>query len=344
MICLKREMMAVPRGFDARLLALRHKLQLAVELEHSTIPPYLYALYSIKDGCNLEVASLIVSIVKQEMLHMSLACNVLNAIGGSPKIADPKFVPNYPGHLPGGVEGGLIVPLAPVSKQLVHDVFMVIEAPEDTLDGDPSSAEGVTIGQFYQHIQAEIEALDAKKDIFTGAAERQLRVGFAELQNQGVQDVASAIAAINLIIDQGEGTATSPLDPEHELAHYYKFAEIYHGRALVPNPDGAKARKSPWVFAGHVIAFDPAGVYPVIVNPTTANYSGQAELLDLNLTFNRGYSHLLRQLHQVFNGQPDLLGPALWGMQALKQQAQYLMTQEVVPGLCAGPTFDYLPV
>ncbi|MFZ5635040.1 MAG: ferritin-like domain-containing protein [Pseudomonadota bacterium] len=343
MIRLKSSLVSSPRDFEGRLAALRHKLQLAIELEHSTIPPYLYALYSIREDRNLEIAALMLSVIKQEMLHMALDCNILNAIGGAPRIDDPKFVPTYPGHLPGGVEGGLIVPLAPLSKQVVHDVFMVIESPDATLDGDKPSAEGVTIGTFYRHLQAEIVALNRKKNIFTGDPARQLRTGFVELQTPGVVDERSALAAIDMIVDQGEGTRTSPLDPEHALAHYYKFAEIYHGRALVPNPDLAASKKTPWVFAGHPIAFDPAGVHPAIVDPSASTYAGRPRLQELNATFNRGYSDLLRKLHRVFNGEPDWLGPALLGMQALKQQAQVLMTQEIVPGQTAGPTFEYVP-
>ena len=59
-------------------------LQTAIEVEHSTIPAYLCALYSIKDGTNQEAAQIIKSVVLEEMLHMILAANVLNAIGGHP--------------------------------------------------------------------------------------------------------------------------------------------------------------------------------------------------------------------------------------------------------------------
>jgi hypothetical protein len=52
---------------------------------------------------------------------------------------------------------------------------------------------------------------------------------------------------------------------------------------------------------------------------------------------------MLRKLHNVFNGQPDNLALALLSMQSLREQAQLLMTQEVVPGQTAGPTFDYIP-
>lgn len=345
MIHMRRALLASPATDHAgRLAVLRHNLQTAIELEHSTIPPYLYALYSIKDGCNIEVAGLIRSVVIQEMLHMSLDCNVLNAIGGHPKIDNPRFIPSYPGHLPGSVEDSLIVPLAPLSKQLLLDVFMVIEEPEQTVDGTDPPPDGMTIGQFYENIKAEIVALgQGGQNIFTGDPAKQLVTGFPELQNQGVTDQASALAAIDMIIAQGEGNSTSPLDPEHELAHYYKYAEIYHGRKLIPNPDASQAATTPWVFAGHPIAFDPAGVYPVITNPSPASYQGKPRLQDLNQTFNAAYSDLLRKLHQVFNGQPDWLGPALLTMQGLKAQAQLLMTQDVVPGQTAGPTFQYLP-
>ena len=65
---------------------LREHLQWAIELEHSTLPPYLTALYSIKDGHNAEAAEVIQSVFLEEMLHMTLAANILNAVGGAPEI------------------------------------------------------------------------------------------------------------------------------------------------------------------------------------------------------------------------------------------------------------------
>jgi pimeloyl-ACP methyl ester carboxylesterase len=67
-------------------------LQTALEIEHATIPPYLYALYSLKPEANREVAVILRSIVIEEMQHMALCCNLLNAIGASPRLADPSFV------------------------------------------------------------------------------------------------------------------------------------------------------------------------------------------------------------------------------------------------------------
>ncbi len=72
-------------------------LQSAIELEHSTIPPYLTAMFSLRTGANAEIAQYIRRIVKDEMLHMTIAANILIAIGGSPSINQPGFVPSYPG-------------------------------------------------------------------------------------------------------------------------------------------------------------------------------------------------------------------------------------------------------
>ena len=75
MIRLKSSLLAAATAdtsHSGRLAALKQTLQNAIELEHSTIPPYLQALYSIKTGANLEVAKLIRSVVTEEMLHLSL--------------------------------------------------------------------------------------------------------------------------------------------------------------------------------------------------------------------------------------------------------------------------------
>ena len=99
--------------------ALHELLQKAIELELSTIPPYLHAAYSLMPGTNTAIRKIIVAVAKEEMLHMAIVANVLNAIDGRPVIADPKTVPIYPGPLPMNV-GGLQVGLRKFSKELVQ--------------------------------------------------------------------------------------------------------------------------------------------------------------------------------------------------------------------------------
>jgi hypothetical protein len=343
MIQLKAELF---NDLNGTVEGLKSALQNAIRLEHSTIPPYLYALYSLKPGSNLEIAALIKSIVLEEMLHMALDCNILNAIKGTPKIDDPSLLPKYPGHLPGAVEDQLIVPLAPFSKQLVNDVFMVIEEPEDPLHFPVKAfaveaAKPVTIGQFYEGIIEQIKQL--KPDDFSKDANRQLTTGFGPLQTIHVHDIDTAIEAVRLIVRQGEGSKSSPLDPEHEPAHYYRFAEIYYGKMLIPNPD-PKPGEPEFAYAGHSINFDPAGVWPVITNPHQDAYPPGSKARVLNETFNYTYTSLLKALELVFNGEPDRLGPAIGLMESMKEQALVMMSTPTVPGQTAGPSFQYTPV
>ena len=106
---------------------LERALQSAVSVEFSTIPPYLCALWSIKDPMH-PVAKSIRNVVHEEMLHMSLACNMLTAIGRVPRINHPNAVPRYPGHIPGMVHPELRVTLSGLTDASL-DVFIAIEAP-----------------------------------------------------------------------------------------------------------------------------------------------------------------------------------------------------------------------
>jgi rubrerythrin len=344
MIRLKPEVFST---FNKTPEGLYRALQLAIELEHSTIPPYLYALYSLNPARNASIYALIFSIVTEEMLHMSLACNILNAIGGKPVIDRAKFIPQYPGPLPGSVEQGLIVGLSGFTKPLVKDTFMVIEEPEDPLNfpvREDMLAEvppRKTIGMFYDRIKKEIIDISKHRNIFTGDRRKQLTAGFTDLI--AVTDVDSAVQAINLIVEQGEGTTTWPLDPQDEPAHYYRFAEIYYGKTLIRNLNPHPGEPA-FVYGGEPIPLDPKGVTPLVTNPKASQYPAGSQAADTNNNFNFTYTSMLKSLHQVFNGQPDRIAPAVQLMESMKLQVRYLTTIEVSNGLYAGPSFEYRPV
>jgi hypothetical protein len=84
------EMMAVASA-ERDIEWLKKSLQAAVELELSTLPPYLCAMWSIKDTSagspGAFAYKLIDSVVRQEMTHMGFVCNMLVGIGGTPAIA-----------------------------------------------------------------------------------------------------------------------------------------------------------------------------------------------------------------------------------------------------------------
>ena len=74
----------------------------ACELEHGLMCEYLYAQFSLKRGLDegLSPAQLarvqaweqaLIAVIKQEMLHLALATNILTAIGAAPHFERPNF-------------------------------------------------------------------------------------------------------------------------------------------------------------------------------------------------------------------------------------------------------------
>ncbi len=254
-----REMLSVPSA-QRDVAWLRTSLQMAVELELSTIPVYLCGLWSIVTPSG-PVHDNIQTIVLEEMGHMGLACNMLNAIGGSPQINTAAAVPQYPSHLPGGVRPQLTVGLVGLSKQVVLDTYMQIEYPEG---GPIALFHGMTyptIGAFYDALLGAFRQLPA--GTITGA--RQLTAS-DPVGVFAITSLADAERAIQKIKEQGEGTSQSPLavDFGKELAHYYRFAEIYHGATLIELPNHQYDYKgTPIPFpAAYPMAEVPAGGYP----------------------------------------------------------------------------------
>jgi hypothetical protein len=342
-IRLRRERAAGLGGPDHN--AVLGALQSAIELEHSTIPPYLYALYSLAPGANKAVAECIQSVVIEEMLHITLVSNVLNALGGNPVLDRPDVIPRYPGPLPGSVESGLVVGLAPCSIDLVGDVFMKIEEPEDPLQFlvQRTAEEPITIGEFYGQIKASIVALG--DDAFASGPRNQIGPDRMD-DSVVVTDVESASRAIDTIVEQGEGTQTHPFEVVGtDYAHYYRFAEVFHGRRLIPNPDAGPnvPPDQRFVYGGEPVAFDPDGVLAVPTNPTLAGYSAGSLAFLACRTFNYTYTNLLKVLHVMHTGAPDRLDAAIGLMMSLEQQAKDMATGTITGGAPVGPSFEYQP-
>jgi hypothetical protein len=330
------------------VLAVQNALQNAIKLEHATIPVYLYALYSLDPARNPAIAQIVTSVVIEEMLHMTLACNILNALGGSPEIDTPGFIPTYPGPLPGGVESGLKVHLRPFSHDQLAD-FMTIEEPEDPLHFPVLPTRALqppqTIGQFYGEIKRQIDLLPA------GAFSTTPRNQVGPTQMEGsivVTDKATAGLAIDTIVEQGEGTRESPLEAATgvQMAHYYRFAEVYNGRQLIANPAATPATPPDqrYVYGGDPITVDPAGIYPVPSDPLASKYAAGSAARRACDTFNYTYTNLLKSLHATFNGQPGQLDSAIGLMMSLAQQAGDMMSGSNPSGVNVGPSFEYQPV
>lgn len=329
---------------------LRQHLQWAIELEHATLPPYLCALYSIKSGHNREATNVITSVLIEEMLHMTLAANVLNAIGGAPVIDSPTFMPRFPTYLPHSAKA-FLVPLARFAPATV-ETFMKIEKPEP--DHAPAEAEGYhTIGQFYEAIEESLTTLCERlgeRQVFSGDRSRQITTEHVAYRASGhvvaVYDLKSALEAINEIEEQGEGLKHREVwdgdrdmfHPEREeVAHYFRFLELLKGRN---HRRGDSPTSGP---SGEPFEVDWHAVYPMRDNPRSSDFPEGSPVRRKMDEFNLIYSDILRGLQRAFNGDPASVASALAAMSELRVVAQALVQMPTGDGVTtAGPSFEYI--
>lgn len=307
---------------------LQEHLALAIQVELTTVPAYLYAMYSIEDQSS-EAARLIKSVVAEEMLHAALMANLLVAVGGQPDFLKPDLVPVYPGLLPHHVPP-LMVNLAPASPQVIRDVFLVIERPEAP-GAPPEDDQFETLGQFYRALEIALEDLSDRFDLFADsggvrqfADPRYYQPVEFDAEDSGglmmVHDLASACEAIEVVVHQGEGVNDERYaDPSHqELTHFYKFEQIADG-------------------------VSPLGeVHPAMVNPKTADLP--VALQPVSNLANALYRYLYLTMDELYQPVADK-GPLVDRLYTLMSAlmgpvARYLMTQPVGNGLVAGPTFE----
>lgn len=326
---------------------LQRLLLSAIRLEHAIIPPYLTAAYSLTFGTNTRIRNAITAIAEEEMLHMAILTNILNAIGGRPEFDRPDFVPNYPGTLPMSIGEGLVVGLKKFSKELNQDVFMKIEEPENPLNfpgplEDVVPMEFATIGEFYRTLIERITELgDA---IFTGDPARQVfgnSAGFPPGRLFPITDAATAALALRQVVREGEGTEKLPTDEQGQKAHYYLFSEIDRGRQLKQDatvPEG-------FSYTGTPLPFAAGQVLNVPDNPKAEDYPvGSAARAAVD-AFNRSYSDMLRSMQRTFDGDPGHIGVLLPKMGQLRLAASNVLgkTDPNNPGKRLGLTFQFVP-
>lgn len=322
-------------------------VQSAIELEHSTIPPYLTALFSLDADLNPGPAGILESIAAEEMLHITIGCNLLNALGGQPVVNRPGFVPTYPGPLPMSIGDGLVVGLEPFSVELVENVFLDIERPEDELEfpiamaafAEANEVQFETIGAFYGAVVEKLTELGDTS--LSGDPARQVVDArwFGPKRLFPITDVASASKAIRIIVEEGEGTSKSPLaglGTEGELAHFYRFQQIVNGHELVPDttvPQG-------WSYSGDPITVDRSGIHPLLPNSRLGNLAQNSRASEVGQRFAEAYTRLLNALQRTVDGHPDHLGAALGLMFELRVCALDCVRTPLPNGQVVGPPFE----
>jgi hypothetical protein len=220
-------------------------------------------------------------------------------------------------------------------------MFLRLEQPE--APGAAAESEGYeTIAQFYDAVEDGLRYLTkelGEQQVFSGDPARQVTAGpflHSGASVVAVTDLTTALAALEEIVEQGEGASRSEVwdgdrdifHPDRdEVAHYYRFEELKLGRRY---QRGDTPQSGP---TGEPVTVDRDGVFPMPANPSR---SSDPEIRRAQEAFDNTYCTLLYLLEQAFNGEPALIRDAIGTMFGLKAQAAALMR----PG--AGPTFGYV--
>lgn len=308
----------------------------AAELEHMIMCQYLFAEFSLKSGTAEGLTSeqtdaverwrkAIRGIAVEEMLHLALVYNLLTAIGGAPTFNRPNF-PQLSGYFPSRLQ----LDLMPFGERALRH-FLYLERPEGMerqpaegfvpsapprpqVEKDeimPRGQEYTTVGALYRGIADGLRNLAAahgEEGVFIGMPQAQATPErFHWPQLIAVTDLASGLAAVEQIIEQGEGARGDWHD-----AHYGRFLtmwEEYHAlREQDPGFDPAR----PVLPAFTDQPFDIAEPQVVITDPLTSRTAEVAALgyevvLHLLLRFFTHTEETEEELATLINGAIDAM-------------------------------------
>jgi Ferritin-like len=356
---------AEPRLVIEHREALIYMICEAAELEHGLMCEYLFAAFSLKDRVGEGVSedqleailrwrSTVLGVAAQEMLHLALTANMLTALGASPHLSRPNL-PQPARHYPGSVR--LI--LLPFGEQALRH-FLYLERPEGT---DLDDAEGLaafgeavpvmseeeivprlqdfaTVGHLYRSIESGfghlVEKLGADR-VFVGPPQAQVtQASFAWPQLVPITDLASATAAIEAIVDQGEGPRG-----DWRQAHFGRFKSVLDEFLALRQADPT---------------FEPARpVAAATVRPGERNSGGllindpvTAKVADLgNVVYEVLLQVLYRLLSRIDESDAETailadvaVGLMVDGIEPLGRVLTTLPVGPGSPGLTAGATFE----
>ena len=347
--------------------ALIYTLRKAAELEQLVMCQYLYAAFSMKDRedegltpVQLEATRRwrreLFHIAEQEMLHLALVQNLLTAVGAASSLGRPNF-PLPPHAYPAGIRMALL----PFNEEALRH-FIYLERPEglDMADQDalaavekavplpparddeisPRLQDFDTISELYRAIELGLDRLAdqlGEARLFLGppaaqAGPRHFR--FPELVP--VTDLASARAAIDTIVEQGEGARG-----EWREAHFGRLVTVLDEYLDLRDADPGFEPSRP-VLAVSVREREDGAPVPIVTDPFT---SRSVDLL------NAVYEVILQVLARYFahtdetDDQLETLADVAVGlMRSVVKPLGGLVTRLPVgiehPGRTAGPMFD----
>ena len=230
--------------------ALIYMLCEAAELEHAICCQYLYAGFSLKQEEDPTLdhrqkravdkwRRVVFEVATQEMLHLATVNNLLSAVGAAPRVGRPNL-PAAGRHYPAAIQLALV----PFSERALRH-FLYLERPEGISLKDaegfeamreaeplmspedivPRPQEFATIGHLYRSIEEGFRHLVDRHGedwLFVGPPHAQARPEtFRWNDLVPVTDLASALRAIDVVVEQGEGSRGHWKD-----SHYGMFLEV----------------------------------------------------------------------------------------------------------------------
>ncbi|MDQ3957605.1 MAG: ferritin-like protein [Actinomycetota bacterium] len=345
--------------------ALIYMLCEAAEIEHAICCQYLFAAFSLKEHVDEGLSErqqlavgrwrrTVLEIAAQEMLHFALVNNLLAAIGAAPRVGRPNL-PVQGRHYPPGVQFALL----PFNETALRH-FLYLERPEginladaegfeamreadpvlDPEDIVPRAQDFSTVGGLYRSIEEGFERLVARYGeewVFIGDESSQATPEtFRWPELVPVTGLASAKAAIDVVVEQGEGPRGHWRD-----AHYGRLLVVLGEYLTMKREDPAFEPARP-VVAAHCRPPVDVDAVRLISDPTTA------KVMD---AFNVSYEILLYALARYFahghetQEQLDTLADVAVGImigviRPLGQKLTLLPVGPDSPGMTAGPAFE----
>jgi hypothetical protein len=362
---------------DELVTALRH----AAELEVAVMLQYIYAAYSIpnyvtgeeyvrhglwtqeqlhlacgngKEVRDFGMRGVLLEVSHEEMIHFLMVNNILMAIGEPFYPAVPNFS-EINRRFPIEVDFAL----EPFSATTVQR-FMRFEWPDfleqdlanDREHNDPTAdrLHGYgSLSELYRQIREAIENIPdlfvVKKGRVGGEHHLFLREDFNKVHPDyqlQVDDVESALFAIDFIVEQGEGC--NPNSPKFEQSHFQQYRRMAEALAQQHITDTSTGRLVPW---------NPA--YPALRNPTLHYRDGNTNVVTIPETravmqiFDECYFIMMQLMVQHFGLTPTaslrrskIMNAAIDVMTGMMRPlGELLMSMPSGKrGKTAGPTFE----
>ncbi|MBX9268029.1 ferritin-like protein [Chromobacterium violaceum] len=287
---------------DARK-PLQDAAQLAIQVEMTTIPPYLTALYSISDP-NCEAYQLLRSVMMEEMFHINQAANLLVAIGGRPRLTG-SAAPVYPCYLPhANTSTTPFIGLCRASVEVFNDTFTAIETPAPP-HAPPRGNNYSYIAQLYDALLDGLAAYPDQAALFQPNPDacQRLDIYLGKFGGKPVRvtDLASARLGVQQIVQQGEGSVpeSQSMIPIEPWATYNTYGERTDGTygPIIGSPYEMSHFKKFRTVSLDKAAFPPT--YPIVSNPKRSDFTNPLAIQLVEL-FDIAYSLMLDSMERSF--------------------------------------------